>query len=175
MVVQKAPLRTVTLKATYVKAKRLLDIAFTLLVAPAVLLVGIVVAICIRLDSEGPIFYRQKRIGQNGAEFEMLKFRSMYVNNDQAHHREIITRYMKGEKLNDNGGATAYKDIHDPRITRVGRFIRKASLDELPQFWNVLRGQMSLVGPRPPLPYEVELYGEYELLRLMGKPGLTGT
>lgn len=175
MVVQKAPLRTVTLKATYVKTKRLLDIAFTLLVAPAVLLVGIVVAICIRLDSEGPIFYRQKRIGQNGAEFEMLKFRSMYVNNDQAHHREIITRYMKGEKLNEDGGATAYKDIHDPRITRVGRFIRKASLDELPQFWNVLRGQMSLVGPRPPLPYEVELYGEYELLRLMGKPGLTGT
>jgi lipopolysaccharide/colanic/teichoic acid biosynthesis glycosyltransferase len=105
----------------------------------------------------------------------MLKFRSMYINNDSNIHREKIIQYMNGEKLNDDEhGNMAYKHLHDPRITSVGRFIRKTSLDELPQFWNVLRGQMSLVGPRPPLPYEVEFYSPHEWLRLTGKPGLTG-
>ncbi len=117
---------------------------------------------------------RQKRIGQNGVEFEMLKFRSMYVNNNDTTHREAIKQYMNGEILNDNGDMP-YKLGDDPRITRVGRIIRKFSIDELPQFWNVLRGQMSLVGPRPPLPYEVELYTSHDWLRLSGKPGVTGT
>ncbi|MBE3561152.1 MAG: sugar transferase [Ktedonobacteraceae bacterium] len=175
MVVQSAPARTITLNQNYQRAKRILDITFTLLIAPFVLLVGVIVALCIRLDSEGPIFFRQKRIGQNGVEFEMLKFRSMYVNSDDMVHRQKILQYMQGQQLNNDGKASlAYKNTHDPRITRVGRFIRKTSLDELPQFWNVLRGDMSLVGPRPPLPYEVELYGPYEHLRLIGKPGITG-
>jgi lipopolysaccharide/colanic/teichoic acid biosynthesis glycosyltransferase len=105
----------------------------------------------------------------------MLKFRSMYINNDSNIHREKIIKYMNGEKLNEDGnGAMAYKHLHDPRITSVGRFIRKTSLDELPQFWNVLCGQMSLVGPRPPLPYEVECYSPHDWLRLTSKPGLTG-
>ncbi|GLV57031.1 hypothetical protein KDH_38690 [Dictyobacter sp. S3.2.2.5] len=83
---------------------------------------------------------------------------------------------MNGQKLNDDStGKMMYKDVQDPRITKVGRFIRKTSLDELPQFWNVLIGQMSLVGPRPPLPYEVELYTSHEWLRMIGRPGLTGT
>jgi lipopolysaccharide/colanic/teichoic acid biosynthesis glycosyltransferase len=101
----------------------------------------------------------------------------MYVNNDQAIHREKMLEYMKqGQRLNDDVTATtAYKYISDPRITRVGRFIRKTSLDELPQFWNVLRGEMSLVGPRPPVSYELEQYSSHDKLRLMGKPGLTGT
>lgn len=176
MVVQSAPVRTISIHTGYLKAKRLLDITFTLLIAPFVLLVGIVVALCIKIDSKGPVFFRQKRIGQDGAEFQMLKFRSMYVNSDQKAHREKIIKYMNGQKLNnDAAGAMSYKDVHDPRITRVGRFIRKTSLDEIPQFWNVLCGKMSLVGPRPPLPYEVELYSSYERLRLVGKPGLTGT
>ena len=176
MVVQSAPVRTISIHTGYLRAKRLLDIAFTLLIAPFVLLVGIVVAICIKLDSKGPVFFRQKRIGQDGVEFQMLKFRSMYVNSDQMAHREKIIQYMNGQKLNnDSTGAMSYKDVRDPRITRVGRFIRKTSLDEIPQFWNVLCGKMSLVGPRPPLPYEVELYSPYERLRLVGKPGLTGT
>lgn len=176
MVVQTAPLRTVSINANYLRLKRLLDIAFTLLIAPFVLLVGIFVALAIKLDSQGPIFFRQTRVGRNGIEFKMLKFRSMYVNSDQMAHREKIMKYMNGQKLHEDANSEmSYKDVRDPRITPVGRFIRKTSLDELPQFWNVLCGEMTLVGPRPPLPYEVELYGPYERLRLMGKPGLTGT
>jgi lipopolysaccharide/colanic/teichoic acid biosynthesis glycosyltransferase len=176
MVVQSASVRTITLNSRYLRAKRVLDITFTLLIAPFILLVGIVVAVCIKLDSAGPIFFRQKRIGHNGVKFEMLKFRSMYVNNDEMAHREKILHYMNGQQLNDDKtGKLAYKDVHDPRITRIGRFIRKTSLDEIPQFWNVLRGEMTLVGPRPPLPYEVELYTAHEWLRMVGKPGLTGT
>ncbi|GCE25391.1 multidrug MFS transporter [Dictyobacter alpinus] len=176
MVVQSAPVRTISINTGYLRAKRALDITFTLLIAPFVILVGIVVTICIKMNSEGPIFFRQKRIGQNGVEFDMLKFRSMYVNSDQMAHREKILQYMNGQKLNeDSTGNLSYKNVQDPRITKVGRFIRKTSLDELPQFWNVLKGQMSLVGPRPPLPYEVELYTSHEWLRMVGKPGLTGT
>jgi len=106
----------------------------------------------------------------------MLKFRSMYVHNDEALHREAVMHYMKGSALNGHSApGTRYKLVDDPRITRVGRFIRKTSIDELPQFINVLRGEMSLVGPRPPLPYEVEHYSARDRLRLCGRPGLTGT
>jgi lipopolysaccharide/colanic/teichoic acid biosynthesis glycosyltransferase len=175
MLVQSRSIESIPLNTNYLKAKRILDVTFTILIAPFVLFVGVIVAICIKLNSPGPIFYRQKRIGQDGIEFEMLKFRSMYINNDSNIHREKIIKYMNGEKLNEDGNdAMAYKHLHDPRITTVGRFIRKTSLDELPQFWNVLRGQMSLVGPRPPLPYEVECYSPHDSLRLTGKPGLTG-
>jgi lipopolysaccharide/colanic/teichoic acid biosynthesis glycosyltransferase len=153
--------------------KRFLDILFTLLILPFLLVVGTIVVVLIRLESKGPIFFRQKRVGQNGVEFEMLKFRSMHINNDDAVHREAIKHYMNGEILNGNGNIP-YKMGEDPRVTRVGRIIRKTSLDELPQFWNVLQGHMALVGPRPPVPYEVELYTTHDLLRLSGKPGLTG-
>ncbi len=173
MAVQSAPIQTVRIHLGYLRAKRILDILFVLLISPLILLAGALVAVLILLDSKGPILYRQKRIGQNGVEFEMLKFRSMYVNNNDTTHREAIKQYMNGEILNDNGDML-YKIGNDPRITRVGRIIRKLSIDELPQFWNVLRGQMSLVGPRPPLPYEVELYTSHDWLRLSGKPGLTG-
>jgi lipopolysaccharide/colanic/teichoic acid biosynthesis glycosyltransferase len=99
----------------------------------------------------------------------------MYVNCDDQLHRTSIEKFMNGHKLNDDeDSGTAYKLVNDPRITRVGRLIRRASLDELPQFWNVLRGEMTLVGPRPPLAYEVELYTQRDWLRLSGKPGLTG-
>ena len=169
-------LEAINIRSGYLKSKRVLDFAFILLIAPFVLLVCIVIALCIKLTSEGPIFYRQKRVGQDGTEFEMLKFRSMYTNNDSAAHREKIIKYMSGEKLNNDGNTMlAYKDARDPRITPIGRFIRKTSLDELPQFLNVLRGEMTLVGPRPPMPYEVELYGSRDWLRLSGRPGLTGT
>jgi lipopolysaccharide/colanic/teichoic acid biosynthesis glycosyltransferase len=174
-VVQSQPIRITSTNTNYLRAKRILDVGFTLLISPLLIIISIIVALCIKLDSKGPIIFRQKRHGQNGTEFEFLKFRSMYANNDQAIHREKILEYMKGRALNDDAkGTTAYKYINDPRITRVGRFIRKTSLDELPQFWNVLRGEMSLVGPRPPLPYELEQYGPYEMGRMLGKPGLTG-
>ena len=163
-------------KPRYLKAKRLLDIFFTLLILPPLCLVVGVIAVLIRLDSKGPIFFRQKRVGLNGVEFEMLKFRSMYINCDDAAHREAVKHYMNGATLNGDADAeNSYKLVDDPRVTRVGRIIRKTSIDELPQFINVLRGEMSLVGPRPPLPYEVEAYNLQDQLRLCGKPGLTGT
>ncbi|GAC1566040.1 MAG: hypothetical protein NVS3B14_05920 [Ktedonobacteraceae bacterium] len=115
-------------------------------------------------------------MGQDGVEFELIKFRSMHVDNDDSTHREAVRQYMNGEALNGSCAVDAvYKLVDDPRITRVGRFIRKTSIDELPQFLNVLRGEMSMVGPRPPLPYEVEEYSARDHLRLIGKPGLTGT
>src|SRR5260221_3385897 len=163
-------------KPRYLKAKRLLDIFFTLLILPPWCLVVAVIAVLIRLDSKGPIFFRQKRVGLNGIEFEMLKFRSMHVNCDDAAHREAIKHYMNGATLNGDADAeNSYKLVDDPRVTRVGRIIRKTSIDELPQFINVLRGEMSLVGPRPPLPYEVEAYDLWHRRRLLeAKPGITG-
>ena len=173
MAVQSAPIQSISLKLGYERAKRVLDIVFTLCIAVPVLLVSAVIALLILADSEGPILYRQKRVGRNGAEFEMLKFSSMYVKNDDSKHREAIKHYMNGSKLN-NDTNSPYKIYDDPRVTKVGKFIRSTSLDELPQLLNVLRGEMSLVGPRPPLPYEVELYSLHQKLRLSGKPGLTG-
>lgn len=176
MTMQAVSMQSISISSRYQCVKRCVDIIFTLLIAPAVLLVGVIVALAILVESKGSVFYRQKRVGQNGVEFEMLKFRSMYVNSDDLTHRESIAKYINGEKLH-SGASTgiAFKIVNQRRVTKVGRFIRKMSLDELPQFWNVLRGQMTLVGPRPPVPYEVELYSAYDWLRLSGKPGLTGT
>jgi lipopolysaccharide/colanic/teichoic acid biosynthesis glycosyltransferase len=168
-----AAVQSINIHPNYLRAKRALDILFTLLIFIPLCIVIAIVAVCIRLDSKGSIFYRQKRIGQNGVEFEMLKFRSMYENCDDTLHRLAIQKYMEGQKLAEDV-TTSYKQVDDPRITRVGRFIRKMSIDELPQFFNVLQGDMTLVGPRPPLPYEVEKYDSYDWLRLSGKPGLTG-
>ena len=157
----------IQIDSRYVLYKRMLDILFVLLFLPLVLLVGIVIALCIKLDSNGPVFFSQKRVGLNGIEFRMLKFRSMDVNGDEGVHRRRVEAMMRnGQALN--------KEKNDPRVTRVGRFIRRTSLDELPQFWNVLKGEMTLVGPRPPLAYEVALYSERDWLRLSGRPGLTG-
>lgn len=174
MAVESAPIQVIRIQAGYSRIKRILDVTFTLLISPALLFVGMIVAIAIRLDSPGPIFYRQKRIGQNGEEFAMLKFRSMYADSNDALHRHAIEQYMSGELINGDDKDCPNKLKDDPRITKIGKFIRKTSIDELPQFWNVLRGQMSLVGPRPPLPYETEWYNARDWLRLSGKPGLTG-
>ena len=176
MIIQSAPTQeTISLSPSYLRAKRILDITVTLLLLPVLCLVMALIALVIRLDSEGPIFFRQKRLGQNGSEFEFLKFRSMYVNNDDAAHRNAIEQFMQGERINTSTRtANHYKIVADRRITRVGKFLRKTSLDELPQFLNVLRGEMSLVGPRPALSYEVEFYSLHDRLRLTGKPGLTG-
>ncbi len=161
---------------SYLRAKRILDILFTLLMLFPLCIVMGIVAVLILLDSKGPIFFRQKRVGLHGVEFDMFKFRSMHMNCDDSAHREAIKQYMNGATLNDDVGTdNPYKLANDPRVTRIGRFIRRTSIDELPQFINVLRGEMTLVGPRPPLPYEVEAYSLRDLLRLGGKPGLTGT
>jgi lipopolysaccharide/colanic/teichoic acid biosynthesis glycosyltransferase len=166
--VQTTTVKAIHIDSRYLRAKRVLDVVFTLLVAPFLLLVGIIVALCIKLDSKGPVFFRQTRMGRHGVEFQMLKFRSMYVNGDENVHRKRVEEMMRN-------GQTLGKEKNDPRITRVGRFIRKTSLDEIPQFWNVLMGEMTLVGPRPPIAYEVALYSEKDWLRLSGRPGLTGT
>lgn len=165
----------VSLKPRYALVKRILDVVMTLLLLPLIGLIFLVFAVLIRLDSKGPIFFKQRRVGWNGVEFEVYKFRSMHVHCDESVHREAFLQYKNGEPLSTSEStATQFKLVDDPRVTRVGRFIRKTSIDEVPQFINVLRGEMSLVGPRPPIPYEVEYYTERDQLRLLGKPGLTG-
>jgi exopolysaccharide biosynthesis polyprenyl glycosylphosphotransferase len=135
-------------------------------------------AIAIKLTSPGPVIFKQFRIGSNGSRFPFYKFRSMYVNNDDHVHREYLHKLIKGnhEDINHGEGSQPlYKIKNDNRITPVGRIIRKLSLDELPQFFNVLKGEMSLVGPRPPIPYEVEKYKPWHLRRILEiKPGITG-
>jgi exopolysaccharide biosynthesis polyprenyl glycosylphosphotransferase len=125
----------------------------------------ITVALLIKLDSKGPIFFKQRRVGINGKFFHMYKFRSMVQDAEQLKHRLSTQNEVEGN---------AFKIKGDPRITRVGRFIRKYSIDELPQIFNVLLGHMSLVGPRPPLPREVEEYTDWEWRRLEVVPGITG-
>jgi len=135
------------------------------------------VALLVKLSSKGPIFFKQQRLGQFGKTFTFLKFRSMYANNDHKIHQNFIKRVIKGEHDGkaEGGGKAVYKMTNDPRITKIGRFIRRTSLDELPQFINVLRGDMSLVGPRPPIAYECEEYEIWHRRRVLEvKPGITG-
>jgi lipopolysaccharide/colanic/teichoic acid biosynthesis glycosyltransferase len=140
--------------------------------------VFLAIAIAIKATSKGPVFFRQQRTGQHGTPFEFLKFRSMFVGNDAGIHKEYVTNLIAGKAQrhpSDGNGAGVFKLTKDPRITRVGAFLRRTSLDELPQFLNVLRGEMSLVGPRPPVPYEVEAYDLWHRRRLLeAKPGITG-
>ena len=135
------------------------------------------IALLIKITSKGPVLFRQIRIGQHGKAFTFLKFRSMYVNSDATIHKDYVTRFIAGEtELNTTGGKPAvYKITSDPRVTLLGLFLRKTSLDELPQLLNVLRGEMSLVGPRPPVPYEFQHYDLWHRRRVLEiKPGITG-
>lgn len=135
------------------------------------------IAVAIKMTSNGPILYRQERLGQFGKRFLCLKFRTMYQDNDAKIHREYVQSFIAGQGngAEEEAGAVVYKIQQDPRVTSVGRFLRKLSFDELPQFWNVLRGEMSLVGPRPPVPYEFEVYRLWHRRRVLEiKPGVTG-
>ncbi|HZZ83583.1 MAG TPA: sugar transferase [Anaeromyxobacteraceae bacterium] len=144
--------------------------AFDILVSALVLLLGapvfLAVAVAIELDSRGPVFFRQRRVGLNGREFTLLKFRSMVDGAERLHEKMRRKSEVSGP---------VYKRDGDPRITPVGRWLRRTSLDELPQFWNVLRGEMSVVGPRPPMPSEVREYQRWQRRRLSMKPGITCT
>ncbi len=166
----------ITIRESYARAKRFLDITLTLLLLHLLGIATLLIAVAILLDSPGPVFFQQPRVGQNGKVFTLLKFRSMYNDSDNTLHQNAVHQFiLQGQRLGHHTkGTNQYKLTADRRITRVGSFIRKTSLDELPQFWQVLHGEMSLVGPRPPLPYEVELYSPHDRLRLHGKPGLTG-
>src|SRR5262249_14319204 len=132
----------------------------------------------VKASSKGPVFFRQRRIGQHGRPFVFYKFRSMYVGNDASVHKEYVKKLIAGkaERNGSNGdGHGVFKLTSDSRITKIGAFLRRTSLDELPQFYNVLKGEMSLVGPRPPVPYEVENYDLWHRRRLLeAKPGITG-
>ena len=158
--------------------KRIMDVTVSLLALVFLAPLFLMIAAAIKATSKGPIFFRQRRIGQYGKSFVFLKFRSMFVNNDAGAHKAYVQKLIAGkaDKQPSNGnGEGVYKLTRDPRITRVGAFLRKTSLDELPQFINVLRGEMSMVGPRPPVPYEVEAYDIWHRRRLLeAKPGITG-
>ncbi len=158
--------------------KRSMDIAGSLaaLILCSPLLV--LISVAIKLTSKGPILFRQERVGRYGSRFTFLKFRSMECGSDARIHREYVKQYIAGEAEAARASQTqnaVYKIQSDPRITRVGKFLRRSSLDELPQFINVLRGDMSLVGPRPPIPYELEGYQTWHRRRVLeSKPGITG-
>jgi lipopolysaccharide/colanic/teichoic acid biosynthesis glycosyltransferase len=158
----------------YLHFKRILDI----LVALGMLLVFgplmLLIALGIRISSPGPIFYRQTRIGKDGKPFKMLKFRSMQVTNNPDLHREYVQKLIRENVDPARTGKSSLKIVGDPRITGLGKYLRKFSLDELPQIFNVLRAEMSIVGPRPPLPYEYEVYREWHKQRLAILPGITG-
>jgi len=137
-----------------------------------------VISLAIKLTSKGPVLFKQKRVRRYGSEFTFLKFRSMECVNDPSIHREYVRRFIAGEadsaRIGNNQQAV-YKIQDDPRVTRIGKFLRKTSLDELPQLLNVLKGDMSLVGPRPPIPYELDEYQIWHWRRVMeAKPGITG-
>src|SRR5215469_10718737 len=132
------------------------------------------VAAAIKVNSKGPIIFRQVRVGQFGKPFNFFKFRSMYIGSDAAIHKEYVTTFIS-QGAPSSGTDGVYKITNDPRVTTVGRWLRKMSLDELPQLWNVLCGHMSLVGPRPPIPYECDCYAPWHRRRVMeAKPGITG-
>lgn len=155
------------------RAKRLVDVLGAavgmVLLSPLFLLI----AIAVRLDSRGPVFFRQERAGLFGRPFMMLKFRTMRAGTTEHRHREYVEGLLNGDEPPADG-VGIYKLIADDRVTRVGQLLRRSSLDELPQLLNVLRGEMSLVGPRPAISYEVQLYDDWQRQRLDARPGLTG-
>ncbi|MBN2185747.1 MAG: sugar transferase [Candidatus Krumholzibacteriota bacterium] len=157
--------------------KRSIDVAVSL----AVLVLGfpffLAIGLLIKLTSRGPVFFKQRRVGENGRPFFLYKFRSMKIGCDDSIHREFTQNYIQGQEPQtslDGEAVALYKIVDDPRITAIGGFLRRTSLDELPQFINILRNEMSVVGPRPPMEYEYEHYDDWHKLRVKIKPGLTG-
>lgn len=167
-------------KSFYGYVKRAMDVSLSLLAILVLSPAFLVIALAVKLTSEGPVFFRQTRVGQYGKYFTFLKFRSMHINSDPKVHQEYIKKFIKEKAGYASNGAgednkVVYKVTDDPRVTSVGAFIRKTSFDEIPQFFNVLKGDMSLVGPRPPIPYELESYDPWHRRRIMElKPGITG-
>jgi lipopolysaccharide/colanic/teichoic acid biosynthesis glycosyltransferase len=160
------------------QTKRVMDIAISSLALIVLSPLLFLIALLVKCTSKGPVLFRQERVGRFGAPFTFLKFRSMYVNNDPSIHREYVAKLISGDAKVAQGNSAdgiTYKIVNDPRITPLGRFLRRSSLDELPQLLNVLKGDMSLVGPRPPLPYEFERYRTWHKRRVFEvQPGITG-
>ncbi len=152
--------------------KRFFDFIFAfaavVILSPFLLLI----ALAVMFTSRGPIIFTQRRVGKDGRTFNFYKFRSMQANNDESIHKAYFEKLIRGRREKECGDS--FKIKNDPRITPIGRFLRKTSLDELPQLFNVLKGEMSLVGPRPPIDYEVEQYQDWHRQRLHALPGITG-
>jgi lipopolysaccharide/colanic/teichoic acid biosynthesis glycosyltransferase len=181
----KARFPTIARQRAYQVVKRAGDLVFCLLALPFVILLIGLCALLIILDSPGPALFVQERIGKRGRRFCMYKLRTMQHNLDDSYHRAFMTAFVRGEigseedidgenDMIDSEKEIIYKPAHASEITRVGRFLRKTSLDELPQIINVLKGEMSLVGPRPNVPWEVEAYQPSHYQRLEVLPGITG-
>lgn len=164
-----------TSKRLYRYAKRAFDVVLCCALLPIVLFLILAISFAIVTDSSGPIFFVQERVGQNGRRFRMFKFRTLKHNCDSSTAREFMKAFVSGQISSDNGSSTqVFKPIHHAQVTRVGRILRRTSMDELPQIFNVIRGEMSLVGPRPNVPWEVEAYQDWHKQRLSIRPGLTG-
>ena len=159
------------------RTKRALDVMAAVVGLVIATPFAALIALLIRLTSPGPVLFKQGRIGKDGKEFKFYKFRTMRVNNDDSQHRQYMKLFIEGKEealRKFNGQKKLYKIAKDDRVTAVGRFLRRTSLDELPQLINVLKGDMSMVGPRPHIPYEVSLYKDWHRKRLNGLPGVTG-
>ena len=157
--------------------KRVVDVAFSMCVIIFGLPFYLLIAALIKLTSEGSVLFTQDRVGKDEQPFKLFKFRTMTVGNNDDAHRDFARNFINGEaagQAKDNAGNRMFKMVADPRVTSIGKFLRRTSLDELPQFINVLKGEMTLVGPRPPVVYELPHYQEWHKRRLTVKPGLTG-
>ena len=163
-------------RTSYNIAKRSLDLVISLIALIAFAPVMIVIAIAIKSTSKGPVLFRQERIGAGGKSFTFVKFRTMKHKADDSIHKQYVQQLIHGtaSSQSDNPDKPMFKLRDDPRITRIGHFLRKTSLDEIPQLFNVIQGSMSLVGPRPPISYEVNAYKSWHMKRLSVKPGITG-
>jgi lipopolysaccharide/colanic/teichoic acid biosynthesis glycosyltransferase len=159
----------------YRVAKRSLDLVTSLLCLVLVSPILALVAVAVKLESRGPVLFRQERMGLGGRPFTLYKFRSMFSSAEQGRHREHVRELIRGDGSEARANEEVWTPIAaDPRVTRLGAFLRRSHIDELPQLINIARGEMSLVGPRPPIPYEVEVYEPWHLRRLSVIPGLTG-
>jgi lipopolysaccharide/colanic/teichoic acid biosynthesis glycosyltransferase len=160
----------------YDPVKRLLDVFLSAVLLTLLSPVFLFVAALVKLTSHGPVLFKQQRIGQMMEPFMMLKFRTMELNAAPSIHQEFVSAFIAGGQSEEAADPNrVFKIVKDPRVTTVGHLLRRTSIDELPQLWNVLRGDMSLVGPRPPLPYEVAQYKAWHLRRIAeAKPGVTG-
>jgi lipopolysaccharide/colanic/teichoic acid biosynthesis glycosyltransferase len=158
--------------------KRIIDVAGSAVGLAVLAPFFLIISILVKISSKGPVFFRQERIGRYGKKFVFIKFRTMYADNDPSIHKKFVTDFIcdrDGCHAQDGERKKIYKITRDPRVTPLGRVLRKASIDELPQLYNVMKGEMSLVGPRPPIPYEFDTYDVWHKRRVMEvKPGITG-
>ena len=159
---------------TRVMVKRALDLTVSISLLLFLSPLMTVIAAAIKLDSQGGVLFKQQRLGKGGRPFMILKFRSMYVGADHSVHRQAVRNFAAGRPVSFVNGKPWFKLSQDPRVTRVGRLLRATGLDELPQLINVIRGDMSLVGPRPAIPYELEFYKDWHHQRFAVRPGISG-